>query len=49
MTIVTYDLWYRTDQFFIEMKKKNMTAEEQEALNLQASSYNWDLKKEEGI
>lgn len=49
MTIVTYDLWYRTDQFFIEMKKKNMTAEQRESLNLQASSYDFDLGKEEGI
>lgn len=47
MTIVTYDLWYRTDQFFIEMKKRTMTAEQQETLNLQASSYSWELPPEE--
>ena len=28
MTIVTYDLWYRTDQFFIEMKKKKRADDE---------------------
>lgn len=45
MTIVTYDLWYRTDQFFLEMKKKNLSSEEFDLLNLQASSYRW--KKED--
>lgn len=45
MTIVTYDLWYRTDQFFIEMKNKELTAEDKQ--NLQASSYNWEINREE--
>lgn len=36
MTLVTYDLWYRTDQFFIEMKKNAADAE----VSPQASSYN---------
>lgn len=43
MTIVTYDLWYRTDQFFIEMKKQKLArGNEEEAFNIQSSSY--DLK-----
>lgn len=46
MTIVTYDLWYRTDQFFIEMKKKNITAGDRADVNLQASSYNLDIDAE---
>lgn len=36
MTLVTYDLWFRTDQFFIEMKKNAKEAD----VSLQASSYN---------
>jgi hypothetical protein len=36
MTLVTYDLWFRTDQFFIEMKKNAKDAD----VSLQASSYN---------
>lgn len=36
MTLVTYDLWYRTDQFFIEMKKRQPEAD----VSLQASAYN---------
>ncbi len=36
MTLVTYDLWFRTDQFFIEMKKNANDPD----VSLQASSYN---------
>jgi hypothetical protein len=39
MTLVTYDLWFRTDQFFIEMKKNA----KDEGVSLQASSYNLKL------
>ena len=38
MTIVTYDLWYRTDQFFLELKKQKREAGDDESL--QASAYN---------
>ena len=41
MTIVTYDLWYRTDQFFIEMKKKKRADEES---NIQASAYDLEVE-----
>lgn len=47
MTIVTYDLWYRTDQFFLEMKKKDMADGELNIPNLQASSYNLEVEQEE--
>lgn len=40
MTLVTYDLWYRTDQFFIELKKRKRPTAADEDLSLQASSYN---------
>jgi hypothetical protein len=39
MTLVTYDLWYRTDKFFLEQKKQRRGADESEE-SLQASSYN---------
>jgi hypothetical protein len=39
MTLVTYDLWYRTDKFFLEQKKQRREADESEE-SLQASSYN---------
>ena len=35
MTLVTYDLWYRTDQFFLEMQEQG----DQSDLSVQASSY----------
>jgi len=41
MTIVTYDLWYRTDQFFLELKKQKRAEGE---ISLQASSYNLEVK-----
>lgn len=47
MTIVTYDLWYRTDQFFLEMKRKDMKDGELNIPNLQASSYNFEVEQEE--
>ncbi len=39
MTLVTYDLWYRTDQFFIELRKQKSTDDEE--FSPQASSYNF--------
>ncbi len=46
MTIVTYDMWYRTDQFFIKMKKQVATGDNKKDLNLQASSYQLDTGEE---
>lgn len=41
VTLVTYDLWYRTDQFFIELKKQKLsTARDDGEYSPQASSYN---------
>lgn len=42
MTIVTYDLWYRTDQFFLEQKRQKRAADGGESL--QASSYNKEVE-----
>lgn len=39
MTLVTYDLWYRTDQFFIEMRKRAVRGDEDDGFSVQASSY----------
>lgn len=40
MTLVTYDLWYRTDQFFIELRKQKKDLAGDEDFSPQASSYN---------
>ena len=40
MTLVTYDLWYRTDQFFLELRKQRRSAAEAEELSPQAVAYN---------
>lgn len=42
MTLVTYDLWYRTDQFFLEQKKRKREADEE---SLQSSSYNLEVEE----
>jgi len=39
MTLVTYDLWYRTDQFFLELKKQKGASGDGEEISPQASSY----------
>lgn len=39
MTLVTYDLWYRTDQFFIEMKNRKLAGDADDGFSIQASSY----------
>ncbi len=40
ITLVTYDLWYRVDQFFIELnKQKRSTVGNDEEFSPQASSY----------
>lgn len=40
MTLVTYDLWYRTDLFFLELKKQKRASDNDGEISLQASSYN---------
>jgi len=44
MTIVTYDLWYRTDQFFLELKKKKRRSADDEEISAQAASYNMEAE-----
>ncbi len=44
MTLVTYDLWFRTDQFFLEMKRKKLAEEEGGHTSMQASSYNLEVE-----
>ncbi len=39
MTLVTYDLWYRTDQFFLDMKKQNRSRDDRGGGSIQSSSY----------
>jgi len=43
MTLVTYDLWYRTDQFFLELKKQKRVSGGDEEISPQASSYNFKV------
>ncbi|MEO6588775.1 MAG: hypothetical protein ABIP06_05555 [Pyrinomonadaceae bacterium] len=38
MTLVTYDLWYRTDQFFLDLRKQKIA--DGKEFSPQASSYN---------
>lgn len=40
MTLVTYDLWYRTDQFFIDLKKQKRDGGDDGEFSPQSSSYN---------
>ena len=42
MTLVTYDLWYRTDQFFIELRKQKLAGDGGE-FSPQASAYNLEI------
>ncbi len=39
MTLITYDMWYRTDQFFLEMKKQKLEGVEDDGLSVQSASY----------
>lgn len=39
MTLITYDMWYRTDQFFIEMRKREVEGKDDDGFSVQASSY----------
>ena len=41
MTLVTYDLWYRTDQFFIELKKQKLSSGDDGEFSPQSSAYNF--------
>lgn len=39
MTLITYDMWYRTDQFFIDMMKREREGLNKDGFSVQASSY----------
>lgn len=39
MTLITYDLWYRTDQFFLEMRESGTEPGSDDPFSVQASSY----------
>lgn len=39
MTLITYDMWYRTDQFFIDMKKRDVKGDTDDGFSVQATSY----------
>jgi len=39
MTLITYDMWYRTDQFFIDMKNQKPIGAEDDGLSVQSASY----------
>ena len=43
MTLVTYDLWYRTDQFFLDLKKQKRSSASDGEFSPQASSYNFKV------
>ncbi len=47
MTLVTYDMWYRSDQFFLELRRKRLAGIDDDDVtnSRQASSYN--LKTDE--
>jgi hypothetical protein len=43
MTLVTYDLWYRTDQFFLDLKKQKRSSAGDGEISPQAASYNFKV------
>jgi hypothetical protein len=46
MTLIAYDLWYRSDRFFLDLRKKRLAGidDEDDSNSFQASAYN--LKEE---
>jgi len=49
MTLIAYDMWYRTDRFFLDLRKKRLAGidDDDETNSSQASSYNLQIDKEE--
>lgn len=48
MTLVTYDMWYKSDQFFLELRRKRLEGidDDDPTNSRQASSYNLNVDKE---
>ena len=49
MTLIAYDLWYRTDRFFLDLRKKRLAGidDDDESNSFQASAYNLKVQEEE--
>lgn len=49
MTLVAYDLWYRTDRFLLELRKKRLAGidDDDDTNSVQASAYNLNEKRTE--
>ena len=49
MTLIAYDLWYRSDRFFLDLRSKRLAGidDDDDSNSFQASAYNLKLEKEE--
>ena len=49
MTLITYDMWYQADQFFLKLRRDRLAGidDEDDENSRQASSYHLKLKKDE--
>ncbi len=47
MTLIAYDLWYRSDRFFLDLRKKRLAGidDDDDTNSLQASAYNLKSKE----
>jgi len=48
MTLIAYDMWYRTDRFLLDLRKKRLAGidDDDDTNSSQASAYNLKLEKE---
>ncbi len=48
MTLIAYDLWYRSDRFFLDLRKKRLEGidDDDDTNSFQASAYNLKVKEE---
>ena len=49
MTLIAYDLWYRSDRFFLDLRKKRLAGidDDDDSNSFQASAYNLKIDKED--
>ena len=50
MTLIAYDLWYRSDRFFLDLRKKRQEMgidDDDDTNSHQASAYNLKVKEEQ--
>ncbi len=49
MTLIAYDMWYRSDRFFLDLRKKRLAGidDDDDTNSVQASAYNLNLEKED--